>query len=49
MQYEKSLTMNLEIPTAVRHLFILVYNIKLIDDTRRRVNKRITFRTENRT
>jgi hypothetical protein len=46
MRYAKFLTTNLEIPTAVRHVFILVYNMKLIGDTRRRVNERITFRAE---
>jgi len=49
MRYAQSLTMNLEIPIAVVHVFILVYNMKLIDDTRGRVIKRITFRAENRT
>jgi hypothetical protein len=49
MRYAKSLTMNLEIPIAVVHVFILVYNMKLTDDTRERVNERITFRAENRT
>lgn len=47
MRYAKFLTMNMEIPTAVRHVFILVYNMKLIDDTRRKVNERITFLAEN--
>jgi hypothetical protein len=41
--------MNSKIPTADRHVFILVYNTKLIDDTRRRMNEWITFRAENRT
>jgi hypothetical protein len=49
MRYATSLTMNLEIPTAVRHVLVLVYVMKLIEDTRRRVNERITFRAENRT